>query len=112
MAKEFYEKFLQLAKEFGVIPTEEVEGMELAKATFTEYRKIKRNHAITIRLSGEDLERLQELCGMTHSTKTEVIVKLIYAAMFCLPAPPPQYNKTVQKSYKRRVIVRTQWKEV
>lgn len=109
---EFYKKFLETAKEFGVIPTEAVEGMELAKATFTEYRKIKRSHAITIRLSGDDLDNLNELCYLTKSSKTEAIVKLIYAARFCLPAPPPQYNKTCQKSYKRRVIVRTTWREV
>ena len=107
MGNEFYSAYLAAASEYGVAPTEMTEGMELAKATFTEYSKINRDHAITIRLSGEDLERLDKLCKLTHTSKTQVIVKLIYCAAECMPEPPK--GNPVAKRFRRKVIVRTEW---
>lgn len=107
MGNEFYSAYLTAASEYGVAPTEMTEGMELAKATFTEYSKINRDHAITIRLSGEDLERLDKLCRLTHTSKTQVIVKLIYCAAECMPEPPK--GNPVAKRFRRKVIVKTEW---
>lgn len=105
---EFYQQYIETAKQFGVPPTI-VEGLEIDRAEFTEYRKIRRNRAVTFRLSADDLNRLNAICTATGASKTEVIVKLLHSAARFLPELP-----TTEKSkadFKRRVIVKTRWKQ-
>ena len=102
--EDFYKTYVNIAKQYGIEPNI-AEGLELDSFTFIERRKVRRDHAVTVRLSAHDLNRLEAICQATKASKTTVICRLIFAASRFVPECPEAYRK--EATYRRRVTVKT-----
>lgn len=101
---EFLKTYAAIAREHGIEP-KIADDLELDSFTFIEQSKVRRNHAITVRLSAHDLNRLESICQATGASKTTVICRLISAASRFVPECPEAYRK--EATYRRRVTVKT-----
>lgn len=102
--EDFYKTYVNIAKQYGIEP-DVAEGLELDSFTFIERRKVRRDHAVTVRLSAHDLNRLEAICQATKASKTTVICRLIFAASRFVPECPEEYRK--EATYRRRLTVKT-----
>lgn len=102
--EDFYKTYVEVAKQYGIEP-KLAEGLELDSFTFIERRKVRRDRAITVRLSAYDLNRLEAICKTTRASKTTVICRLIYAASRFVPECPEAYRK--EATFRRRLTVKT-----
>lgn len=102
--EDFYKTYVNIAKQYGIEPNV-AEGLELDSFTFIERRKVRRDHAVTVRLSAHDLNRLEAICQATKASKTTVICRLIFAASRFVPECPEEYRK--EATYRRRLTVKT-----
>lgn len=101
---EFFQSYVAIAREHGIEP-KIADELELDSFTLIEQSKVRRDHAITVRLSAHDLNRLESICQATGASKTTVICRLISAASRFVPECPEAYRK--EATYRRRVTVKT-----
>lgn len=106
MPANFFETYRTIAAQHGA----EADFLERLSgfAQIIETReKLVRDHPLTVRVSGYDLNRLEAICQATGATKTEVVCRLIAAAALFMPECPEQFK--VKPTYKKtmKVVTRT-----
>ena len=104
MPANFFETYRTIAAQHGA-EADFLERLSGFSQIIETREKLVRDHPLTVRVSGYDLNRLQAICQATGASKTEVVCRLIAAAALFVPECDEQSK--VKPTYKKTVKVVT-----